>query len=297
MGFVPAKFETATLKVVATACSSIRAGSVWDVARINVTDITNGTPMVSFVVPGGAMEIGGPAVKLERLRDVMYQVAVTTSDIRGADTDGLLCVRLIGDKSASDDVTVSKEGMFGSDLKRGATDVFEFQACDVGKLQSMVVSVLPVFPTGSAPNRCEDWRVTHRWLGKPGITEPRGACLPFIPSTLTLCTLTPVPGMLQQLNIKPPHNSLAMQPCITSCITLLISPPCFGRLLACSDWHLAQVTVTDTSTGVKALLIHNDWVKAGKGNEVYLRPSSSEQVGWEHAVQLLCACSHHTCCQ
>lgn len=98
---------------------------------------------VVFSVPGGTVDANGPPVTLTRLRDVKYTVKVTTSDVRGADTDGLVWMRLVGDRAESDDRVLNEQWDW-SKFRRGQTDVFSISAPDVGALRSVVVGLKPV---------------------------------------------------------------------------------------------------------------------------------------------------------
>ena len=71
---------------------------------------------------------------------VEYQVQFVTPDVRGNGTDGRVLLTLVGDKGASDELSLDPDSSRG--LERGSTDVIKVQATDVGKLSAIRVKLV-----------------------------------------------------------------------------------------------------------------------------------------------------------
>ena len=66
-------------------------------------------------------------------------MTVYTGNIRGAGTDSDISIVLFGDKSISPPIKL-KSGLLRNCFEKGAVDVFDVNACDVGVLQRICIA-------------------------------------------------------------------------------------------------------------------------------------------------------------
>jgi hypothetical protein len=122
------------------------AGGAWHLATITAThsgsgqevhfshggwlDQKHGLQVLLAPASGAAGAAAGPPAEL------VYEVAVYTSDIRGAGTDANVFIELHGDKGS---VGQSRLETGANNFERGQCDVFMVKGSDVGQLQRVVL--------------------------------------------------------------------------------------------------------------------------------------------------------------
>ncbi|KAJ9531527.1 hypothetical protein QJQ45_015008 [Haematococcus lacustris] len=124
---------------------TVGGGLPWALTRLDVKDESCGLQAV-LQNPANLVKCPG-FVELLQLPKVEYVVSVTTSDKRGADTDGFLQLRLLGDKGESDMLLLTAQlqetdsARWASSMRRGATDRFVVTCTDVGQPRAVVLQL------------------------------------------------------------------------------------------------------------------------------------------------------------
>ncbi|GFH08768.1 uncharacterized protein HaLaN_03788 [Haematococcus lacustris] len=124
---------------------TVGGGLPWALTRLDVKDESCGLQAV-LQNPANLVKCPG-FVELLQLPKVEYVVSVTTSDKRGADTDGFLQLRLLGDKGESDMLPLTAQlqetdsARWASSMRRGATDRYVVTCTDVGQPRAVVLQL------------------------------------------------------------------------------------------------------------------------------------------------------------
>ena len=71
-----------------------------------------------------------------------YQVSVKTADVRMAGTDANVHLKIFGDKGDTGTLHLKNSEGTKNKFERGRTDVFRLEASDIGKVETVVTSIL-----------------------------------------------------------------------------------------------------------------------------------------------------------
>ncbi|KAK9824333.1 hypothetical protein WJX72_009517 [[Myrmecia] bisecta] len=300
-------------------------GSAWHLQQVEVEDLIRGQSWVfpcerwlDKKDPASLQQVllregADPAAAKAKL--LMYNVAVFTSDVRGAGTSASVSLQIWGDKDHTGPMALEAAH---DDFDRGAKNEFLIKAPDVGNIQHIIIQhdnagfsadwhleQVQIFHPCLSKTfffPCHDWLRKTREAGLTGCSRKllpgahdaaTGLCdYQLVVHTSNLkgagtdadisAVLYGASGDSGERKLDNSANNFERGQVDTFFIQCADLGPLQGLRLSAKGggltaaWHLAKVDVTNTTTGAKSVFAYNNWLDSKSGPSILLKPSSAD---------------------
>ncbi|CAD5121003.1 DgyrCDS9547 [Dimorphilus gyrociliatus] len=182
--FIIEAVDLRKIKCIKIGHDGANFGAGWFLDKVVIEDLSNSKNKETFdvqrwfdkgeddgliervIMPGGS----------SALQTTTYIVSVKTGNKSGAGTDANVHLKLFGEKSDTDELTLKYSDNTSNKFERGRTDVFKLEASDIGKIKMLRIGHDGSNPGSGwflddvsidVPSRGEMYRFAcHRWLDK-----------------------------------------------------------------------------------------------------------------------------------